>query len=186
MVVKKKKAKWRREKKLEKYLACQWAYEHLSKKNRKYLRFLSQEISLKVQTWRVVVTHASPGSKESLAPDTSEKQIQEMAKKAKADIIVCGHSHQPFVRRVQDIWVINPGSVGQPRDGDPRASYGILQIAPDDVQVDLYRLEYDIDALVAAMRSHNLPEAFVQMALQGRDLDTILGQRTDQDAEPSP
>ncbi|MGC9333076.1 MAG: metallophosphoesterase family protein [Anaerolineae bacterium] len=182
---KKKKAKWRREKKLEKYLACQWAYEHLSKKNRKYLRFLSQDIYLKVQTWRVVVTHASPGSKESLAPDTPEKQIREMAKKAKADIIVCGHSHQPFVRQVQDIWVINPGSVGQPRDGDPRASYGILQIAPDGVQVDLYRLEYDIDALVAAMRSHNLPEAFIQMALQGRDLDTILGQRTRQDAEPS-
>jgi putative phosphoesterase len=182
---KKRKKKWRREKKLEKYLACQWAYERLSKKNRRYLRFLSREIRMKVQTRRVFVTHTSPGSgKKSLTADTPAKHLGEMAREARADIIVCGHSHQAFVRQVEHAWFINPGSVGQPRDGDPRASYALLQITPDDIQVDPYRLEYDMDALVTAMRSHNLPEAFVQMALQGRDLDAILEERARQGSAP--
>jgi putative phosphoesterase len=182
---KKRKQKWRREKQLEKYLACQWAYEHLSKKNRKYLRFLSREIRIEVQTQHVLLTHTSPGSsKNSLTPDTPKKHLAEIAQEARADVIVCGHSHQPFARQVQQVWFINPGSVGQPRDGDPRASYAMLQITPGDVQVEAHRLEYDVDALVSALRSHKLPEAFIQMAVQGRDLDTILEERTRRGTEP--
>jgi len=182
---KKRKDKWRRKKQLEKFLACQWAYERLSKKNRRYLRFLSREIRMKVQTRRVLVTHTSPGSsKESLTGETPARRLGEMAGEAKAEVIVCGHSHQPFVRRVKGSWFINPGSVGQPRDGDPRASYAMLQITADDIQVEPHRLAYDVDALVTAMRDHSLPEAFAQMALQGRDLDAILEDRARQGAEP--
>ncbi|MFN2169716.1 MAG: metallophosphoesterase family protein [Anaerolineae bacterium] len=172
---KKRKDKWRRQKQLEKYLACQWAYERLGKKNKRYLRFLSREIRMKVQTRRVLVTHTSPGSgKESLTAETPQKRLRQIGGEAKADLVVCGHSHQAFVRQVDDVWFINPGSVGQPRDGDPRASYAILHITAGDIHVEPHRLEYDVDALVTAMRDHSLPEAFVQMALQGRDLDAIL------------
>jgi putative phosphoesterase len=175
---KKRKDKWRRQKQLEKYVACQWAYERLSKKNRRYLRFLSREIRMKVQTRRVLLTHTSPGSgRESLTVKTPDKRLREIAGEARADVIVCGHSHQAFVRQVDGVWFINPGSVGQPRDGDPRASYAVLHITADDIQVALHRLEYDVDALVAAMGDNSLPEAFAQMARQGRDLDTILEDR---------
>ena len=59
---KKQQSKWRVKKQLEKYLALKWAYEQLSKKSRRYLRFLSREIRMKVDGRRILLTHTSPGS----------------------------------------------------------------------------------------------------------------------------
>jgi putative phosphoesterase len=172
---KQNKAKWRKRKSPQKYLAFKWAYENLSKKNRKYLRFLSQEMRMKVKGHRILLTHGSPASNsEHLTPDTPKKRLRELAQMAEADIIICGHSHQPFARQVDDVWFINTGSVGRPDDGDPRACYAILEIEPDLVQVQHYRIEYDIDRVVAAIRERKLPEEFAQMLLQGRNLDAVL------------
>jgi len=172
---KQKREKWRKKKKQEKYLAFKWAYENLSKKSRKYLRFLSKELRLKVKGKRILLTHGSPASNEEpLTSDTPEERLRKLAKMAKADVIICGHSHQPFARQVDDVWFINPGSVGRPDDGDPRACYAILQIESEGLQVHHYRLEYDIERAVAAIREQRLPEAFAQMTLQGYNLDVVL------------
>jgi diadenosine tetraphosphatase ApaH/serine/threonine PP2A family protein phosphatase len=93
---------------------------------------------------------------------------------AGTDIIVCGHSHQPFARSVANALFINPGSVGRPDDGDPRACYAILEEAQAGLQVQHYRLEYDLNRAASAIRKNDLPEAFAQMILKGYDLDTIL------------
>jgi putative phosphoesterase len=172
---KKNKDKWRKKKHPYKYLAFKWAYENLSKKSRKYLRFLSQQIRMKAEGRRVLLVHGSPESNEEhLTPETSKKRLRQLAKMADADVIICGHSHQPFAQEVDGVWFINTGSVGRPDDGDPRACYAVAQIDSNHIQVQHHRVEYDIDAAVAAIREHDLPEAFAQMVLQGRDLDTVL------------
>ena len=76
--------------------------------------------------------------------------------------------------RVENILFINPGSVGRPDDGDPRACYAILEAAQAELHVQHYRLEYDLARAVSAIRENGLPEAFAQMILKGHDLDTIL------------
>lgn len=172
---KQKKEKWRKKKHPAKYLAFKWAYENLSKKSRKYLRFLSQEIRMKIKGRRILLTHGSPTSNEEpLTPDTPEKRLHKLAQTAKADVIICGHSHQPFAREVDGVWFINTGSVGRPDDGDPRACYAILQIEAKQVQVSHYRVEYDVEKAAAAIRERGLPDDFAQMTLQGRSLDDVL------------
>jgi putative phosphoesterase len=180
---KQKKAKWRKSKHPDKYLAFEWAYEHLSKKNRKYLRFLSQEMRVKMRGHRILLVHGSPSSdEEHLHPDTPDKRLRELAKLAKADIVVTGHSHQPFARQVDDVWFINTGSVGRPDDGDPRACYAVLRFQGKEFTVQHHRVEYDVERTVAAIREHKLPEAFAQMFLQGRNLDSLL-KETEAEAE---
>jgi putative phosphoesterase len=174
---KKKKAKWRKKKRLEKYLAFKWAYQNLSRENRKYLRFLSKEIRMKIDGWRILLTHGSPASEEEhLTPKTPAERLRRLARMAKADLIICGHSHQPFARQADGVWFINTGSVGRPDDGDPRACYAVLDLAPHQLRVHHYRLAYDVARAVAAIRQNDLPEAFAQMLLQGRDLETVLKQ----------
>ena len=169
-----RKKKWRKKKRPDKYLAFKWAYESLSKKSRKYLRFLSKEIRLKAKGKRILLTHASPASnQEPLTLETPEKRLKELARMAEADIIICGHSHQPFVREVDGAWFINPGSVGRPDDGDPRACYAVLEITPDSIDVHHYRVAYDIERAANAIRERELPEAFAEMVLQGRSLDEV-------------
>lgn len=66
-----------------------------------------------------------------------------------ADFVCAGHSHVPFHLDLGRTQVVNPGSIGQPRDGDPRASYAIVE----NGQVAMRRVEYDIDATLRQMQS---------------------------------
>jgi putative phosphoesterase len=173
--VKKKRDKWKKAKIPEKWFAFNWAYDNLTKPNRKYLRSLPEEIRLEKEGKRILLTHASPVSNEEhIGPDTPPERLRELAEIADVDVIICGHSHQPFKREIAAVQFINTGSVGRPDDGDPRACYAILQIKPGFFQVCHYRIEYDVQWAVAAIREHNLPEAFAQMMLQGRGLDAVL------------
>lgn len=172
----KKKERWRKRKRPEKFQAFKWAYENLSKNSRQYLRSLPKEVTLEAAGKRITLTHGSPASnEETLYPDTPQERLQELARMAGVDIVICGHSHQPFARQVGGVWFINTGTVGRPDDGDPRACYAILHLEAGLVDVQHFRLEYDLSRTVAAIREHDLPEAFAQMLRQGYNLDTILG-----------
>ena len=64
------------------------------------------------------------------------------------DVLVLGHTHVQGHEVFDEGIVLNPGSVGQPRDGDPRAAYALLDL--DDLSVEERRVAYDIDTGVAA------------------------------------
>jgi putative phosphoesterase len=161
-------------KRAEKRMAFQWAFDHLSPESREYLRGLPQELRLEVEDKQVLLTHGSPASiEEHLTPATSVVRLRELAQLARADVVICGHSHQPFRRKVADTWFINTGSVGRPDDGDPRACYAILHIGPQLLRVRHLRVAYDVERAAAAIRENGLPEAFAHMIVQGRNLDEV-------------
>ena len=175
-----KRAKWSRSKKPQKFFAFQWAYEHLSLDNRAYLRSLPEQLRFEAAGYRVLLTHGSPDSNEEpLTPETPAERLRELASSAadelgRPDLIVCGHSHREFARQVEGIWFVNTGSDGRPDDGDPRACYAVKQLSPGYLNVEHFRLEYDLDRAVAAMHANGLPEAFARMLRAGRDLETVL------------
>jgi putative phosphoesterase len=182
--VKKKKDKWKNNKLPEKWFAFNWAYDNLSKSSRKYLSSLPEEIRLEEAGKRILLTHGSPASSsEYVDSDTSEDRLRGLAEMADADIVICGHSHRPFKRKFEGIWFINTGSVGRPDDGDPRACYAIMQLRPRFFQLRHYRVEYDVQQAVAAIREAGLPEAFAEMLLQGRSLDAVVGKTQVEQAE---
>ena len=93
-----------------------------------------------------------------------------------------GHTHQPYVLEVGDKLVINPGSVGLPRDGDPRASYAVIE----NYKVDLKRVEYPVEDAAAVIQASALPDAAKEMLaeivrtgapLNGRPTAGTFGQR---------
>lgn len=176
-----KDAKWRRKKLPQKWLAFKWAYEHLSEQSRSYLASLSREARIEIDGHRVLLTHASPAAiDEHLYEDTDEERLRELATEAAADIIIFGHSHVPFTRDTDGVLFINTGSVGRQDDGDPRACYGLLEVGEGRLSVQHFRLDYDVEAAVAAMRRHGLPHEFEQMMRLGRKLDWVLAH------EPAP
>jgi diadenosine tetraphosphatase ApaH/serine/threonine PP2A family protein phosphatase len=63
-------------------------------------------------------------------------------------------------------YLLNPGSIGQPRDGDPRAGFAIADLEQD--VVEFWRVSYDIGAVQSRMRAARLPEALVQRLSLGR------------------
>lgn len=80
-------------------------------------------------------------------------------------VLVLGHTHIQFVESVEGGLICNPGSVGQPRDGDPRAAYGILDL--ETHEVSLNRVEYDIDRTANAARRAGLPASLANRLYEG-------------------
>jgi len=79
-----------------------------------------------------------------------------------ADFVCVGHTHIPFHLELDRCQLINPGSVGQPRDGDPRAAYAVIE----NGQISFRRVEYDIDAAIDQMRTSGLEPHIVEMAAE--------------------
>lgn len=171
---KKKKKTWKKSKHPLKYLAFKWAYQTLSKKNRRYLAALPRELVLRYKKNVVLLTHGSPHSNnEGLSEETPARRLQELAQMSRANIIVSGHSHRPFARQINGVWFINTGSVGRPDDSDRRASYAVLTLKSNKVRVEHFRLEYDIKRVVKKIHAEKLPAEFGEMLRRGCNLDEL-------------
>jgi len=83
-----------------------------------------------------------------------------------APVLVLGHTHVQAHEAYEAGVVMNPGSVGQPRDGDPRAAYALLDLS--DLSVEERRVEYDVGAVRAAIADAGLPERTGQRLVEGR------------------
>jgi putative phosphoesterase len=77
-----------------------------------------------------------------------------------ADFVCVGHTHIPYQVELDSVTVINPGSVGQPRDGDPRCAYVIIE----NGKVQFQRVEYDIDATLRQMKQSGVEQSVLELA----------------------
>lgn len=171
--VKQKKDKWKKGVPPEKWLAYNWSYDKLSESSLAFLNSLDEEIRLEAEGKKIIIKHSvSDPDDEHLTPDSPEEKFREIASKDNADIIIFGHSHIPFKKKVDGTWFINPGSVGRPGDGDPKASYAIMNIKPKLFRVDHYRIDYDVERAVSAIRESGLPDLFARMILEGHSFDS--------------
>lgn len=150
---------------------CGQTYKHLSVATREYtwdqlddsyvefLKNLPHNMDMTFGDVTVHFAHGSPRSMyEYIKPETSDEDVLEMMHDADvcADVVVIGHSHIPFVRKVDGVTIINPGSVGQSRDGDTRASCAVFDTKTREVEI--IRCEYDIDSVCTQIRE-SMPHA---------------------------
>ena len=102
----------------------------------------------------MALVHASPSSAwSSPSAGASDEELESTYGPLGQAMVAYGHIHQPFVRDLATITVINHGSVGQPLDGDPRASYLLI----DDGMPQIRRVEYDIEREVCLLAESGLP-----------------------------
>ncbi len=167
--------RFRKKKARPKYLAFRWAWENLSSDSRGYLRSLVETHRFTVAGLRVLLTHGSPAANdELLGSDTPGGRLVELACAADADVIACGHSHDPFVRAAGLATFVNPGSVGRHEGAGGKASYAICEFADGELYVEHRLLDYDVSRTVAAVREANLPDGIADVFRQGRKLDDVV------------
>jgi putative phosphoesterase len=171
--VPKKRDAWSGKKHPLKLFSFEWTHEQLSESSRQYLSQLPEEIEFDLEGIRIQLSHGGPGGlKEPLKPGVPEERFA-AAGDSSIDMYLFGHTHVPFARRAAETWFINPGSVGRPDDGDPRASCATLMIGNGTVEVEHSRVEYDVERAVRQAKACGLPEEFSRMLRQGRSLDHV-------------
>ncbi len=150
-------------------LANIWTRHVLDRDNLGWISFLALEHMKN----RLYMTHGSPRDKleEYVFEEKSEEIFGKFFESEKAKdlkLAVHGHTHLPYQKEIGDRIVINPGSVGQPRDGDPRSSYALVSTRDDDsAEVGLMKVEYDIEKTAGEMRELLLPEELASRLFVG-------------------
>jgi putative phosphoesterase len=140
----------------------------LSPENSTYLLELKKKKILRIGQTSIGLFHGSPiDHEEFLCADTPEKRFKELAKATTCEVVITGHSHIPYHRSVNGVHFINPGSVGRMFDGQPEASYAILELDKGKISVSHHRCAYDVEAVVRALGEHQLPEVYGEMFRTG-------------------
>ena len=90
------------------------------------------------------------------------------------DVICFGHTHKPWHREIGGVHFVNTGSVGRPKDHDPRAGYVVLELAPrEPVGVQFVRVEYDVERTAHAIVEVALPNEFAEFLRTGGALESV-------------
>jgi len=130
----------------------------LGESGKAYLRNLPREQHLNIDGITFYMNHTAPKlSQHHYIPlDTAEQELIDYYEGLRADILITGHTHIPYIKNIGNRLLINPGSVGEPRDGDPRASFAVFDT--DTGQVELNRLAYDTTDTLKILKESGYPE----------------------------
>lgn len=159
-------------KKIEKRIMYTWTAEQLSTSSKNHILSLKKTKILTGTGKSIILCHGSPADPdEFLFPHTPKSRFVELASSSPYDIILCGHSHTPFHKTINDIDFINPGSVGRMFDGNPEASCAVLEITQNAVTTHFYRIPWDIQKTIKALKDQQLPPIYQAMFLLGRKLN---------------
>ena len=153
-----------------------WTLEHTSDQAKRWLRTLPFRIDI-----RPLGGHASGPtirlvhgnnvlSTVYVTDDRTDEFLASMAERMGAsagDVVAFGHTHKPWHRTVGDIHFVNTGSVGRPKDGDPRAGYVLLDVTEHAVSVEFVRIVYDVEAAAGAIIASELPDEFADFLRTG-------------------
>lgn len=137
----------------------------LSLEARKWLGKMSLEYQFDIEDWRIKIVHGTPEDPPAgrYYPDNTTVFPWFPGKK---EILIMGHTHYPLLKRCEDGGIIlNPGSVGQPRDGDPRPGWILLdtgRLEASKGQPVLHRVAYNQLAPMELLEKQNWPSRFIR------------------------
>jgi putative phosphoesterase len=148
--------------------AIQWTRKEVSPENLRYISSLRSKATFVTEGVKTAIAHGSPRDplNEYIYPSAPDFVLGALVEESGGDLLLLGHTHVPFVRMFNSRLIGNPGSVGQPRDGDPRASYAILEPSTG-TQFHVRRIDYDIDAAAGKIAARGLPKFLADRLYMG-------------------
>jgi predicted phosphodiesterase len=164
-------------------VSIRFTNEIIQADERHYLRGLPRHIRLEFEMndgdpLQLLLVHGSPRKiNEYLFEDREEKSLLRILESSNADMLCFGHTHKPYHRVLPGSnqgkshfrHAVNIGSVGKPKDGDPRGCYVLLHFdehssreRADSIRVEFVRFEYDVEKAALAVEESPLPNAYAQ------------------------
>jgi putative phosphoesterase len=138
--------------------AAEWAHEALGEERLDWIRRLPSERRIRVDGTLVLLCHGSPGSQTSgFDQQLDPTVVLERVARTDARIVCCGHTHLPEVRDFGWKQIVNDGSAGYVFDGEPTASWALIDFDGDAVQAEIRRTEFDSLSVANAISARGLP-----------------------------
>ena len=158
------------------HLSYGWTLEHTTVASKRWLGGLPFRIDLRplgghASGPRLILVHGNPVLNtvywtEDRTDDFCLKMAGHLGAKG-GDVVAFGHTHLPWTRVVDGIRFVNTGSVGRPKDGDPRAGWVRVSLDADGSEVEFVRVTYDVESAARGIRESALPDDFADHLLRG-------------------
>jgi len=152
-------------------ISCRWTHSQLDLDAQRFLLSLPEKSILKIEDVSFFLCHGSP---EKLVdeyvyppPTTPVEVIRKYLSTVQTSILILGHTHIPFIQCFPEGYVLNPGSIGQPRSGDPRASYVVMSISNGKIKFEQRLIEYDIRKVAEKIFEFRLPSFLAERLYLG-------------------
>src|SRR5918999_4395870 len=143
-----------------------WTLGHTDRSTKDFMRGLPFDLRFELGSKRVRLVHGSPRKvNEYLFEDKPARTFERIAAGADCDVLVFGHTHQPWVTEYGDVLFVNCGSVGKPKDGDPRASFAVLLLDEGRVIAEIERVDYDVADVARQVEAAGLPGEYAEKLL---------------------
>jgi putative phosphoesterase len=143
-----------------------WTLEHTDPASKNFMRALPFDLRFELAGKRVRLVHGSPRKvNEYLFEDKPARTFERIARGAECDVLVFGHTHQPWIHEYGGVLFVNCGSLGKPRDGDPRGAFAVLEAVDDAVAARIQRFEYDAEYVARELAASGLPAEYGERLL---------------------
>ncbi|HEY2159785.1 MAG TPA: metallophosphoesterase family protein [Solirubrobacteraceae bacterium] len=139
-----------------------WTLTHTDQHAKDFMRALPFDLRFELGAQRVRLVHGSPRKvNEYLFEDKPARLYERLAGLADCDVLVFGHTHKPWIREHGGVLFVNCGSVGKPKDGDPRCAFAVLELEDGGlVHATIERVPYDAEAVAREVAAAGLPGEF--------------------------
>lgn len=152
---------------LNRSFALPWSVNEVNENNKKYLKRLPEDITVVDKGKIITFIHGSIRSINEYLKEDS-KEAEEVMKEYDGDILVCAHTHLPYLKKYGEKLLINDGSVGKPKIGRPNATYGILTCDKDIVEFEIIEISYEYEKTIKAMEERNFPKEIIDSLRTGK------------------
>src|SRR5918996_4365521 len=143
-----------------------WTLEHTDDASKQFMRELPFDLRFELGGKRVRLVHGSPRKvNEYLFEDKPAKTFERIAAGADCDVLVFGHTHKPWIHSYGGVLFVNCGSVGKPKDGDPRGAFAVMEATSDGVGAQIRRFEYDAGYVAREVVASGLPGEYADKLL---------------------
>jgi putative phosphoesterase len=144
-----------------------WTLEHTDRRSKDFMRALPFDLHFELGEHRIHLVHGSPRKvNEYLFEDKPASLYERLAGAEDDDAIVFGHTHRPWMREHGGVLFLNCGSVGKPKDGDPRAAFAVLELDQEGrLAPRIERVEYDAEAVAREVAGAGLPTEYADKLL---------------------
>lgn len=141
-----------------------WTLEHTDRRSKDFMRGLPFDLRFALGSEQVHLVHGSPRKvNEYLFEDKPARLFERLAAAETAGTLVFGHTHKPWIHEYGGVLFVNCGSVGKPKDGDPRAGFAILELTGDGrVGASIERVSYDAEGVASELAAAGLPGEYAE------------------------
>ena len=141
--------------------SVEWTLANTGDEAKAFMRTLPFDLRFEMGDQRVRLVHGSPRKvNEYLFEDKPASLYERLAASADCDVLVFGHTHKPWIHEYGGVLFVNCGSVGKPKDGDPRAAFAVLELVGGRVVASIERTFYDAAGVAREVEAVGLPGEF--------------------------